>query len=130
MWHAPGKEISVEPFRPFQPLQVLYEFDGPKTFTFVGQDDELYLAHWCDEDTEAVRYIVVLFSPALTQQLENGTLTLRQALDQPRVWIVDVDHTGTPHTGWNTSLADLPGDVLPKEGTKLLAALEGDRRGK
>lgn len=127
MWSVPGKPVDPALFRPFQPLHVLYEFEGPRTFTLADQNQELYLAHWCDEDTERVRYLVVPFSDEFVERLERGKLTLRDALDQPRLWVLDVDHTGAPQSAWRTSLAALPADILPKPGTALLPALARDR---
>jgi hypothetical protein len=103
---------------------VLYELDGPRTFTFVPADGELYLAHWFNESEALVRYLVVPFSAALVARLEAGQLSLRDALDQPRLWVVDVDNQGVPAAATRTTLEDLPPDQVPAAGTLLSPALE------
>jgi hypothetical protein len=124
MWHVSGKTIGVGLFQPFKPLEVLYDFDGPRTFTHFDHDGQLCLAHWCDEDGETTRFLVVPFSEHLVQQLKDGELTLRDALDQPRIWLLDIAHSGEPLAAWIVHLADLPSDVLPLPGTMLLPTLE------
>ncbi|HEV3255255.1 MAG TPA: OB-fold nucleic acid binding domain-containing protein [Gemmataceae bacterium] len=120
------KGVAVEParFAPFQPSKVLYDFDGPRTLTFLGNDGELYLALWFDENREAVRYLVVPFSEPLVQRLETGQISVREALEQPRLWVVDIDNLGKPVMATRTTLADLAQDELPVPGTMLLPSLE------
>lgn len=103
---------------------MLYELDSPRTFTFIPADGELYLAHWFDESADVVRYLVVPFSPGLVAGLEAGHFSLREALDQPRLWMVDVDDWGVPAATTRTSLEDLPAEELPAVGTLLSPALE------
>ena len=67
---------------------------SPVVRSVVPADGELYLAHWFDESEAVVRYLVVPFSPTLLARLEAGRMDLREALDQPRVWVVDVDDQG------------------------------------
>ena len=57
-------------------------------------------------------------------ELKTGEMTLREAIDQPSLWIVDVAHSGTVREAWSPKLCDLPSDVLPKPGTMLWAFLE------
>jgi len=124
MGPIPGKPADPAQFAPFRPAAVLYELDTPRTFTFVPADGELYLAHWFDESATAVRYLVVPFSPALQARLADGRLSLRGALDQPRLWAVDVTNAGEPVGATRTTLDALPADELPGEGVLLTPALE------
>ena len=124
MGPMPGKAVGASQFAPFRPAQVLYELDGPRTFTFVPADGELYLAHWFDESEAVVRYLVVPFSAALVARLEAGQFGLRDALDQPRLWVVDVDNQGVPAAATRTTLEDLPAAEVPAAGTLLSPALE------
>ena len=119
-----GQVVDASQFTPFRPAKVLYDLDGPRTFTVVPADGELYLAHWFDESEAVVRYLVVPFSPTLLACLEAGRIDLREALDQPRLWVVDVDNQGTPMLATRTTLEDLPADELPTPGTKLSPMLE------
>ena len=58
MWSISGRQIEASRFSPFIPVTVLYEFDGPRTFTVNDADGELCLAHWCDEDDDVSRFLV------------------------------------------------------------------------
>jgi hypothetical protein len=111
-------------FAPFRPSKVLYDFDGPRTFTFLDSEGELFLALWFDENAETIRYLVVPFSTPLLDRLEAGQMSIRESLDQPRLWVVDVDNGGKPVRATRTTLADLPEDELPPVGTMLLPSLE------
>ena len=124
MWPVRGRSIDPGRFQPFEPSQLLYEFDGPRTFTYQDREGELFLAHWCDEDGLVRRYLVVPFTGHLVQQLLTGELSVRDALNQPRAWLLEVDHQDHVRQAWRVELADLPGDVLPQSGTMLLARLE------
>jgi hypothetical protein len=77
-------------------------------------------AHWFDESADRVRYLVVPFSPSLLDRLERGQISIRDALDQPRLWVVDVDNQGVPITASRTTLAHLPAEELPVDGTMLV----------
>jgi hypothetical protein len=124
MWPVAGKEIDAARFSPLQPAEVLYDFDGPRTFTYSDQEGELCLAHWCDADRDIDRYLVVPFSRRLADSLKSGQLPLRDALDQPRLWVIDVERAGAIRKAWRVDPADLPADVLPQPGTLLLRSLE------
>jgi hypothetical protein len=124
----PGKPADPAQFAPFHPATVLYELDTPRIFTLVPADGELYLAHWFDESETAVRYLIVPFSAALQLRLTDGRLSLRDALDQPRLWAVDVNDAGELIGATRTTLEDLPADELPAQGTLLTPALESRSR--
>jgi hypothetical protein len=117
-----GRPADPAQFAPFRPAKVLADVGGPRSFTFVPADGELYWAHWFDESAGRVRYLVVPFSPGLLDRLEAGRISLRDALDQPRLWVVDVDNRGEPVAAVRAALADLPADELPAPGTTLSPA--------
>ena len=75
MWSIPGKSVSPKRFEPFEPADVLYEFDGPRIFTLVDSEGELNLAYWSDEDDQVCLYIVVPTTcPGLKQVVANNKL--------------------------------------------------------
>jgi hypothetical protein len=123
---GPVKGIAVDParFAPFRPSKVLNDLDGPRTFTFLDGDGELYLAVWFDENAETVRYLVVPFAQALLHRLETGQISVREALEQPCLWVVDRDNNGKLVTPARTTLADLPQEELPVPGKMLWPSLE------
>ena len=53
---------------------------------------------------------------------------IRDALDQPRVWVMDVSDQGEPTAATRTTLEDLPANELPAAGTLLTPALEARPR--
>ncbi len=124
MWPVGG--IVKEPglFGPFEPEDVLIWYDGPRTFTLFDADQGLCLAHWLDEDSEVMRYAVVPIAHRHLDQLRRGELTLREGLDQPRLYVVDQANDGMVRAVWLTRLADLPQDALPLPGTMLSRELE------
>ncbi len=124
MWEVVGKPGELELFEPFKPSEILYDFDGPRTFTHLDKYESLCLAHWFDDDEKATRYIVVPFTEELLASLKNGSLTLRDALNQPRIWLVDEAHSsGKLQNVWIVRPSDVPEDCLPKPGTMLLPSL-------
>lgn len=124
MWTVPGREVAPERLPRLAPAEVLYDFDGPRTFTLTDADGELFLAHWCDENEHFARFVVVPFSLSLVDRLKKGQIALLEALDQPRSWVADVEPDGNVHRLWRVDLTDLPTGVLPKPGTLLFASLE------
>jgi hypothetical protein len=124
MWKVTGKPIDAGLFKPFEPVEVLYEFEGPRTFTHKDRAGQLCMAHWCDADRDLNRFIIVPFTSKLVHKLKTGAITLCDALDQPRVWLLDLAHSGEVREAWSVELSDLPPEVLPKTGTMLWPSLE------
>jgi hypothetical protein len=56
--------------------------------------------------------------------LTKGRISVREALDQPSLWIIDVDAFHKPIASWRSSLGLVPDDVLPEPGTMLWPSLE------
>src|SRR5579859_3660769 len=110
MWETQGTPIETRRFTPFEPLEVLNYYDGPRIFTLLDADQGLCLACWNDEDQHVSRYVVIPCTEELVRQLKQGTISLRQVLDQPRIWIVDVGHRGEVKAVVRVSLESIPAD--------------------
>ena len=106
-------------FGTFEPLEVLLEYDCPRTFTLLDHDGGLCLAHWLDENREVAQFVVVPFTESLLAKLRRGEMTLFEALDQPRVYCVELEYTGDVRSVCLTRFADLPADALPQAGAML-----------
>ncbi len=119
MWQVQGKRIDAKRFGPFEPRHVLNHYDGPRIFTFHDSDEALCLACWSDEGEDRSRFLVVPVSDRIVSDLESGTLTVREALDQPRLWVVDLGFDGTIAEAWLVSPKDVPDDAQPQPGTRL-----------
>ncbi len=124
MWEVKGKPVPGERFQPFTTCEVLYDFDGPRTFTLRDADAELHLAHWLDEDRERSRFVVVPFSERLLTDLKAGRLSVRDALEQPRAYVLDLSPDAAVLGVRRVELADLPADALPRPTTMLWPHLE------
>jgi hypothetical protein len=124
MWEVLGEPIAPERFDPFQPSEVLDQYDGPRVFTFTSRHEEFYLAFWCDSDHECERYLVVPFNASMRDKLTGGQISVVDALDQPWLWVVDTDRTGRPSRSWRSALQQLPREILPEPGTMLFASLD------
>lgn len=122
-WHIDASECNVSPFGRPEPSEILYDFDGPRIFTAASALGELlyFLAH---EDSQAMRFIVVPTNEQVIRRLKSGVLSVRDALNQPWLWVLDTSLDMTPQKSWRCSLADIPSDVLPKAGVMLWPHLE------
>lgn len=124
MWEIKGKPIDPKRLEPFEPVRVLNYYDGPRIFTFFDADGGLCLAVWSDEDSKHSRFLVVAVADQIIADLEAGLLTVREALNQPRLWVVDYAD-GTGHTeAWLTTLDNVPKDAQPQPRTMLHRSLE------
>ena len=94
MWSIPGKPVSPARFQPFEPVDVLYEFDGPRIFTLWDSEGELNLAYWSDEDDAICRYVIVPTTDKIVAALRQGGISVFDALNQPRCWLCDLTHFG------------------------------------
>jgi hypothetical protein len=124
MWSTTGREVDLERFTPFEPADILYQFDGPRTFTVRDAEGELYLAHWADEVDDVSRFIVVPTLQRTVDALRNGNISVYESLDQARCWLCDVSSQGNLLRCLRAEFSDVPADALPGHGTMLLPALE------
>ena len=124
MWNINGKTVPVERFNPFQPADVLYEFDGPRIFTLKDSESELNLAYWSDEDERVWRYVIVPTTTTIIDALRKGSISVYDALHQPRCWLCDVTHQGEVAECQRIEFEMLPRDSLPAIDTMLLPILE------
>jgi hypothetical protein len=124
MWNIIGKAVENARFQPFQPAEVLYEFDGPRIFTLNDAEGELNLAYWSDEDQQICRYVVVPTATTILAALRKGSISVFDALNQPRCWLCDVTHQGDLSRCQRVEFEAVPRDSLPAIGTMLLPTLE------
>jgi hypothetical protein len=110
-------------FDGLKPSEVLYEFDGPRIFVTQAQIGEL-LCFLTDDDGRTLRFIAAPTNSSILDMLKSGSLTVREALDQPWVWFVDLGYSGQPVAAWQGTLSEAPSDALPKKGVMLWPHLE------
>ncbi|MSR58061.1 MAG: hypothetical protein EXS05_10340 [Planctomycetaceae bacterium] len=124
MWSIAGKPVPSDRFQPFEPVEVLYEFDGPRVFSVLDSDQELNLACWSDEDEQICRYVVAATTPETIAALRNGGISVYDALNQPRCWLCDVSPPGILTECRRVEFERIPRDALPAPGTLLMSVLE------
>lgn len=117
-WSVDGQEYDPGYFRGFEIQGILIDVDGPRLFT-ARIPLCMVLFMLVDEDENTMRYIVVPTSESIVGKLEKGLITVRDALDQPLLWVVDTDFDQQPLVAWSTALARLPECVLPQRGRML-----------
>lgn len=124
LWDVQGTPIP-ENWLDFQPVRVLYDYDGPKIFTCRDITDQLCLAVQCSADRDTMRHIVVPFSESLEWQLTRGDINVRDVLlARPRMWVFDLNNQWIPVRCWRVRPDDLPPRVLPKPGVMLWPDLQ------
>ena len=124
MWNITGKPANFSRFQPFEPAEVLYEFDGPRIFTLIDNEDELNLVYWSDENDQICRYVVVPTTVKILTALKKGSISVFDALNQPRCWLCDSNQLGELTGCQRVEFEDIPRDSLPGIGTMLLPGLE------
>lgn len=124
LWEANLPEWAGRNFTRVVPLDVLVFFDGPLTFTFHDVSGGLMLAHLCDEQEEKLRYVVAPTSSKIIDRLKNGSISIRSALDQPLMWLIDTDAEGMVHRAWVAHPDKLPNEALPAADVMLYPSLE------
>ncbi len=122
MWDVKGTPLSVK-FENWVPDRVLYDFDGPRIFT-VRHELGDFLAYACDEDDEITRYLLAPTSDGIIAALEKGSCTVREALAQPWLWVMDVGFDDVPRQVWRSTLEAIPETRLPKPWAMLWPHLE------
>ncbi len=120
MWNISGNSVPIERFQPFEPAEVLYEFDGPRIFTLQDADGELNLVYWSDENDKVERYVVVPTNAKIIAALKTGSVSVFDALNQPRCWLCDANHQGNLTACQRVEFDAIPRDSLPAIGTMLL----------
>ncbi len=123
-WEVTGRQIDVSDFANFKLKRVLGEYDGPRTFTLEDDVGELAFAHFLDQIDFNFRFAVVPFTEELLTRLTNGSISILEALEQPRLWIVDISEVWKPVAAWRSTLGVVPSDCLPDRDVMLWPALE------
>ncbi len=128
LWEVHGQPIDGGDWESLRPDRVLFEFDGPLMFTVKDKKGGLNLAYFCDGSETATpvvrRYFVAVSSPHIVEALVTGRCSMRESLDQPRTWLVDVGTDWAVRRYWAVSPGDMPPDALPPPSVRLDPALE------
>ena len=122
-WEIKSNSVEIVNIGDLKPTEVLYEYDGPRIFSAQSPLGEL-LCFLADDDGETLRFIAAPTNTDILDKLKGGIRQLRDALDQPWVWVLDVGYDGNQKAARRGVLADAPTDVLPQKGVMLWPHLE------
>ncbi len=117
MWTPldPPSEISLPSI---EPSEVLYFFDEPLIFvSTVGLLDHIFVKF--DESGGDSFYFCAETNGEVVTALRDGKLSVRGALGQNRVHIIEADRNLQPTRIWTTRLAEIDERFLPERGAGL-----------
>jgi hypothetical protein len=106
------------------PTEILAEYEEALTFTFLDNAQNLMLAHLAATETDCLRYVVAPTSEAVIGRLKTGAISIRRALEQNLLWVVDVQRDGQIVKCWSQKFSDLPTDAVPDPDVMLYPELE------
>jgi hypothetical protein len=105
---------------PVVPREVLYEFDGPLTFTAsFGPFDALF--HHVGRRGDSRFFAVVQTDQETIEALKSGALSARGALNRPNIWIVDLDPAFGVRRYWACGQDEFPEKLLPYRNAPLFS---------
>lgn len=109
--------------QPIEPQQVLYEFDGPLTFTSkVGFFDALI--HKIGQKGEAHYFLASETNYEIVNALKAGELSVRGALNNDRYWILQTSDDLKVLKYWQCPHDQFPEHLLPMRGTPLYSYMK------
>ena len=123
MWQVQLPEWNGGNIRAVLPIEVLVEFEQPLTFTFQDDYGTLLLAHLLSQDHNTSRYVAAPTNDEIIDQLKLGARSIRTALDQPSIYVIDLQPNGSLEKAWVGNLKKLPARVLPASDVMLYADL-------
>lgn len=123
MWPEVGTKVE-EKLTDLSPVRVLYELDGPRIFICRDAVGDLLLAYQCEETDDLARFLVVPFDEDWEIRLTTGAISLREALQQPRLWVADIANDWAIQQIRRIRIDDVPYENLPRPGTMLWPQLQ------
>lgn len=110
------------PFDRLEPTSVLYEFDGPRIFSFDSQIG-LFLCYVISDLRDAQIVFVTPTSGKTIADLTVGAISVREALLLNWSWLVRADFSGAIQAAVGIT-TPVPDQLLPKTGTMLYRSLQ------
>lgn len=131
MWPIDEANVRDLTFAEMTPDEVLYDFDGPRIFTFKSRTD-LYFACWSDENSQEqrTRYLVVPTATSEIQRLKAGGVPLDRVLDKDFLWTVDrnFENQVIEVQCLRGGISSIPDGFKPEKGTLLWDHLEPEKQ--
>ncbi len=118
MWSINEPAEKAWTSAPIEPVEVLYEFDGPLTFVALfGMFQALF--HKVGQRNDAHFFAVVEVSSHQLSCLKDGNLSVRGALHSDRLWVIQTSDRLVVERYWASAIADVPEQILPERGVGL-----------
>lgn len=124
LWKINAKPWPIETLGEIVPSEVLAAYDGPLTFTFLDAVGNQMFAHLCAAEGDLIRYLVAPTNDRIIHRLKHGFISIRSAIDQPLLWVVDVESGGVVARCWAQKLKDLPPGAVPDSDVMLYPELD------
>lgn len=123
-WHANEKRFPTNLIGAISPIEVLYDYDWPITFTFecgLG----LFLAHLVTVDGKTRHHVCVPIKHDDVAKLKSGEFSIRDVFDRPLLWIIGCDDEGNAVEVYTVAgLECLSATAIPADGVMLYPHLE------
>lgn len=119
MWSTSQPSRVDWPTGKVVPEEVLYAYDGPLTFiTTIGL--ARYVFHKVDEGHSGDLFLAVGATDEIIEAIKRGALSMRGALLQRKVWIVELTDAFAVTRYWQLPANDVPTDYIPAAGLTIL----------
>ncbi|WP_441252555.1 hypothetical protein AB8A28_19865 [Tardiphaga sp. 71_E8_N1_1] len=123
MWSINEPALAPWTTDPIVPDEVLYEFDGPLTFTAsFGLFSAFF--HNIGQRGNSSFFAVVQISTEALDALRRGALSVRGALNSPNIWILDLGRNFSVQRYWSCEQEDFPEKLLPKRNVPIHAGMD------
>jgi hypothetical protein len=100
--------------------EILYEVEAPIVYVTETREGEQLLAYLADESRAGTVTFLAPTSPARIEALEQGVLTVRDALESSRLWMHVFD--GKQGKAWAIEANEIPDLFFPERGATLPGA--------
>ncbi|WP_157182175.1 hypothetical protein [Methylobacterium sp. WSM2598] len=122
MWSVEEPALPAWTTFPLDPEEILYEFDGPLTFTAkFGFFNALF--HKVGQRRGSHFYIAVETSVDIISALKSGRISVRGALNRQHAWIIETLSDLSVVRYWQCSNDNMPERLLPRRGVSLYSYL-------
>ena len=120
-WTPETPADAVAAFGALQPTHILYELDNDvMLFVSATRRSLSVLCYKIDNDDGFSQYVVSPTSDIVIDKLINGNISLRMAVAQPWLWVVEAANSDfAVRATWTLSPDSIPEAMLPKAGRSL-----------
>lgn len=111
--------VFLSQIKEISPIEILYDFDGPKIFTIKDKNNNLLLLYQCFEDDTIRRFLMVPTNDGIIRLLKSNELPVYTALKQSWAWFLDVINNDDVVGIRPVNINDVPVSYFPKSDVLL-----------